>query len=281
MQKSTVSKVEVVKISNQQKTVEEDFLAVEEPLEIRIQYGEEGSRKVKNASITMRTPGNDNELATGFLFTEGIIKSIDEVVKIENDVEVCMEGRQNTITVGLKENIMPKLDSLERNFYTTSSCGVCGKASLESIRTLKPNEKLEPIKIEVDFQILKQLPGFLRKSQNDFEATGGLHASALFDINGDLLLIKEDVGRHNALDKLIGSALLNNIPIHNCIVLLSGRVSFELVQKAAMAGIRIIAAIGAPSSLALDLAREFDITLIGFLSNSRFNIYHGENRVIL
>jgi FdhD protein len=258
-----------------------DSLAIEEPLEIRLEYGPSGQRIVQNVSVTMRTPGNDAELATGFLFTEGIIKQAVDVASADHCFIACAENKENVIQVSLKENVIPELKNTERNFYTTSSCGVCGKGSINAIRTVSSftNETDDNL---IDPELLHKLPGILAQHQEVFSTTGGLHACALFSLSGDLLSIKEDVGRHNALDKLIGAALNNNwLPLNQSVLLLSGRASFELVQKAAMAGITIIAAVGAPSSLAVQLAEEFHITLTGFVRNNRFNIYSGAHRIAL
>ena len=242
-----------------------DVLAVEEPLEIKINYKSESTFKETNISITMRTPGNDSELAVGFLFTEGIVSSLSQIKKISHDGE-------NKITVFLNDAVLFDKNKIERNFYTTSSCGVCGKASIDSIKTVSqfPIENQFPI----DSDIILKLPEILSQQQQIFKTTGGLHASALFKLNGDYIDLQEDVGRHNALDKLIGTAFLKeNIPLRENILLLSGRASFELIQKAGMAGIPIVAAIGAPSSLAVELARELKIQLIGFLKKDKFNLY--------
>ncbi|HEY9047117.1 MAG TPA: formate dehydrogenase accessory sulfurtransferase FdhD, partial [Ohtaekwangia sp.] len=182
----------------------------------------------------------------------------------------------------LAEGFVPHLMQSDRNFYTTSSCGVCGKSSIQSIKTVSPFHKADKPQLSIATDILYQLPGKLKAAQSDFAATGGIHASGLFTIQGDLVLLQEDVGRHNALDKLIGCALANNaLPLNQHILLLSGRASFELVQKAAMAGISIVAAMGAPSSLAVELAIEFDITILGFLKENRFNIYNSSNRILI
>ncbi|HVW12171.1 MAG TPA: formate dehydrogenase accessory sulfurtransferase FdhD [Mucilaginibacter sp.] len=258
-----------------------DALAVEEPLEIRLEYGPKENRQVKNISVTMRTPGNDAELAAGFLFTEGIIRTREDILSAGHCFTGCNENKENVIEVKLKEDVTPNLSNTERNFYTTSSCGVCGKASIGAIKTvsaLRTSSTANAIAAE----ILCQLPETLKQHQQVFADTGGLHASALFDKKGSLLMVREDVGRHNALDKLIGASLKEGmVPLDQHILLLSGRASFELVQKAAMAGINIIAAVGAPSSLAVQLAEEFNITLIGFLRGNRFNIYSVENRVLM
>ena len=252
----------------------EDNLAVEEPLEIQLGYIESGKVVKKSISVTMRTPGNDDELAAGFLFTEGIVS---ESTHIESVASSILD--ENKVVVTLSDDFQPKLRSLERNFYTTSSCGVCGKASIDAIKTVSAYQN-ESGEMLVDKQVFFALRDQLNHQQRIFESTGGLHASALFDLNGGFLKLKEDVGRHNALDKLIGHAFLNGqLPLANHILLLSGRASFELIQKAAMAGIKIVAAIGAPSSLAAALAEESNITLIGFLKNEKFNIYSGFERI--
>ena len=281
MPQKAITHLPVIKVTDEDNQDTTDALAIEEPLEIRLEYGPANDRRVQNVSITMRTPGNDAELALGFLFTEGIIKLQTDTHSIKHCFIACVENKENVIQVSLKEGIEPNLQNTERNFYTTSSCGVCGKASISSIKTVSAfqNSNTEN---QVDTDLLHQLPLILQKQQEVFADTGGLHASALFNSNGDLLLVREDVGRHNALDKLIGAALNKNIlPLDKHILLLSGRASFELVQKAAMAGINIIAAVGAPSSLAVQLAEEFNITLVGFLRNRRFNIYTQAQRIFL
>ena len=243
-----------------------DFLAIEEPLEIKMKYYRDGKSIEKNVSITMRTPGNDDELASGFLFTEGIIRDSSEVRSIK-------QYSENSISVELIDSITPVENKLERNFYTTSSCGVCGKASIDAILTVS-NYKITNKFLRPNTQVVISLPDKLSMQQQIFKSTGGLHASALFSLEGEFIELHEDVGRHNALDKLIGSCLLKNIlPLENSILLLSGRASFELIQKASMAGIPIVVAIGAPSSLALELARESGITLIGFLRGEKYNLY--------
>ena len=254
-----------------------DSLAVEEPLEIRIGYDDEqGTRQCETVSVTMRTPGEDSELAAGFLFTEGIITESGEIEEIRS----C--GPQNAVLVELKSSSPVDIARLERHFVTSSSCGVCGKTSIDAVRAQNRYCELNvggdgPI---FDPRSIVGFPDALNASQSVFERTGGLHASALFDTDGRLLMCREDIGRHNALDKLIGNALLHQqVPLRDCLVLVSGRAGFELVQKIAMAGAPILAAVGAPSSIAVELARELDITLIGFLRNDRFNIYHGKRRV--
>lgn len=281
MSSSSSIHLPVVKVQEHDNVESSDSLAIEEPLEIRIEYGLQNNRQVRNVSVTMRTPGNDAELAIGFLFTEGILKQQQDVLASDNCLIACAENRENVIKIDLKKGIMPDLHHAERNFYTSSSCGVCGKASIGAIRTVRVFDD-NGTDNSVSADVLYQLPEILSRYQHVFTATGGLHASALFNQSGELILVREDVGRHNALDKLIGAALNQDIlPLNKHILLLSGRASFELVQKAAMAGINIIAAVGAPSSLAVQLAEEFNITLIGFLRGRRFNIYTAPNRVLL
>jgi len=282
MVNSSIKKVSVVKVNDSEIADTSDALAMEEPLEIRLEYGPAGERKIKNVSVTMRTPGNDAELAAGFLFTEGIVKNKEDIANIEPNFIACAENKENVIQVSLSEGVMPALQNTERNFYTTSSCGVCGKGSINAIRTVSAFSQTGDNSNSINSDLLHQLPQILRQHQAVFADTGGLHASALFNIEGELLLVREDVGRHNALDKLIGAAINKNwLPLNKGILLLSGRASFELVQKAAMAGINIIAAVGAPSSLAVELAGEFNITLVGFLRNRRFNIYTAAHRILL
>ncbi|MBB6109597.1 FdhD protein [Mucilaginibacter lappiensis] len=272
--------IRIIKVNAAEVASAIDVLAIEEPLEIRLEHGPDGQRQVQNISVTMRTPGHDAELANGFLFTESIIKNSEDIAKTEHCFIACAEDKENVIQVSLAPDIVPHLQNAERNFYTTSSCGVCGKGSINAIRTVS-SFVVEPEDSDtIQSSVLYQLPVILRKHQRIFEDTGGLHASALFTTMGELLLLREDVGRHNALDKLIGAALNYNwLPLRQTILLLSGRASFELIQKAAMAGINIIASVGAPSSLAVQLAQEFNITLIGFLRDERFNVYTAAHRV--
>lgn len=276
----SVRKIEIVKMKGLSSFSYLDDIAIEEPLEIRLLYDLGGEKVLKNVSVTMRTPGNDSELAAGFLFTEGIISSNHQIKAIGHSEVLCSKNSENIVTVELIENFIPQLMKADRNFYTTSSCGVCGKGSIESIRTVSIFDLQMREERGISVHVLYQLSEKLQTFQNNFSATGGIHASGIFDLDGNLLALREDVGRHNALDKLIGHALLTNkLPLENSILLLSGRASFELIQKAAMAGISIVVAIGAPSSLAIDLAKEFDITLLGFLRDHRFNIYHKGNNL--
>lgn len=275
MENVAVARREIRKVKGAFAEHADDLLAVEEPLEIQLRYFDSGRYLQKSVSVTMRTPGNDAELATGFLFTEGIIQRQDQLKSIAVD-----PLDENKISIVLEDNAAPVLQNTDRNFYTTSSCGVCGKASIEAIKTVSPFA-LADDDIKVAPALICTLPDLLRQQQEVFEQTGGLHASALFDLEGRFITMREDVGRHNALDKVIGHAFEQGyLPLHQVILLLSGRASFELVQKAAMAGIKVIAAVGAPSSLAVSLAEEQGITLIGFLRNERFNIYSAAQRII-
>jgi FdhD protein len=282
MSAKSTQHLSIIKVTAGKGTLTTDALAIEEPLEIRLEYGAEGQRIVHNVSVTMRTPGHDAELAKGFLFTEGIIKNAADVASTHHQFIACAQDKENTIQVSLNPGIVPHLQNTERNFYTTSSCGVCGKGSINAIRTVSSFAGQPTDQDVVIPGILHQLPAILGRHQHVFADTGGLHASALFSPQGELLLLREDVGRHNALDKLIGAALAYDwLPLNQTVLLLSGRASFELVQKAAMAGINIIVAVGAPSSLAVQLADEFNITLIGFLRDERFNIYTAAHRVLI
>ena len=266
--------IEINRLSLNKHAVTKDIVAVESPLEISITMLDCKPKIInKNISITMRTPENDANLALGFLFTEGIISSYTDVDKIET--------QKNKIHVFLEADATFNPDKLERHFYTSSSCGVCGKASIDAVKTER-QIAVENSIFKVDVATILSLPKKLRAKQAVFESTGGLHAAALFSTDGKFIALKEDVGRHNALDKLIGASLQENIlPLQNHLLLLSGRASFELIQKAAMAGIQFIIAVGAPSSLAIELAEEFNITLVGFLKNDGFNIYTGQNRLSL
>jgi FdhD protein len=250
-----------------------DSIAVEEPLELRVDG--------KPLAVTMRTPGHDVELAHGFLHTEGVIGSVDGI----RDARYCDsrddEGRNtyNVLDVGLAPGVPPPVAGVERNFYTTSSCGVCGKASLDAVR-LKTRYSPADDDVRVRFDVLAGLPDALRQRQQVFDRTGGLHAAGLFTPAGELLVVREDVGRHNAVDKVIGWAVLaGRIPARSCILIVSGRTSFELAQKAVMAGIPVLGAVSAPSSLAVDLAHESGLTLAGFIRNGAMNVYTHSNRI--
>jgi FdhD protein len=261
------------RIDNFGLAVRPDLLAVEEPLEIRLGCTVDGRRSHRGLSITMRTPGHDRELAVGFLFTEGIVTVPEQII----DVRAC--GASNVVRVDLGPEVAVDLARLERHFYTASSCGVCGKASLEAVRVRSSHRPAEG-RPAVEAAVIHRLPEILRAEQAAFDRTGGLHAAALFDIHGNLLCLCEDVGRHNALDKLIGVQFLaGRTPLSESVLLVSGRASFESVQKAAVAGIPALAALGAPSSLAVNLARERGLTVLGFVRADRFNIYTGAERI--
>jgi len=252
-----------------------DLVAIEEPLEIRVITAAGAEHQV---AVTMRTPGDDFELAAGFLFSEGLIAHKSDVVDLRYCTDVEPQ-EYNIVTTHLSPRAHFDPADLSRNFYTTSSCGVCGKASLEAIevRGCAPLTGLGPT---VTPQVIRTLPDALRNEQRVFERTGGLHAAGLFDEAGNLQLLREDVGRHNALDKIVGQALLADaLPLGEAVLTVSGRTSFEIMQKAATAGIAFVVAVGAPSSLAVDLAAEFDITLVGFAKPDGFNVYSGKDRV--
>jgi FdhD protein len=253
-----------------------DTLAVEAPLEIRLQWPIAGGMGDMTLAITMRTPGDDEELTAGFLVGEGIVRARQDLVAV---AAVGRHEADSRILATLQSGAAIDLQRLERHFYTSSSCGVCGKTSIAAVETLAAPtyDKGGPI---LPPAVIHGLPATLRAAQAVFDQTGGLHAAALFDSAGALLALREDVGRHNALDKLVGWAFLKGLlPLSRHVLLVSGRASFELVQKALMAGIPVMAAVGAPSSLAVDLADEFDLTLLGFVREQRFNVYTGGWRV--
>ncbi|MDH3991099.1 MAG: formate dehydrogenase accessory sulfurtransferase FdhD [Gammaproteobacteria bacterium] len=250
-----------------------DSVAIEEPLEIRLGYEDAGQRQTRSVSITMRTPGDDEDLATGFLFTESIVRSPDDIAIIKP----C-DG-DNTIRVELEDGVNVDLDRLQRHFYTSSSCGVCGKSSLDALRATGL-EPMTAIPAQFSRDVLVGTPGRLRAMQETFTETGGLHAAAAFGSDGELLVVREDVGRHNAVDKVIGALFrAARLPARDLGLMVSGRASFELMQKAAVAGMPLLAAVSAPSSLAVELAREFNVTLVGFLRGDTFNVYAGEERI--
>jgi FdhD protein len=248
----------------------DDFLAAEEPLEIRI--GE------NPLSVTMRTPGHDLELAAGFLFTEGLIHRRDQITALEHATNDVDGKRGNVVRAELVAEVLPDFDKLRRHFFAASSCGICGKASIDAVRSRllqTPNPKFR-----VAPNLITNLPDVLRSAQDVFERTGGLHAAALFEADGHLLIVREDIGRHNAVDKVVGWALLNDrVPLSECILLVSGRGGFEIIQKAIVAGIPVVASVSAPSGLAVQLARELNLTLIGFLRGNRFVVYAGDDRI--
>jgi FdhD protein len=266
----------------------DDVVATEEPLEIHLVTGKRSDRQVKSISVTMRTPGNDSELALGFLLSEGIVRGIEDIESvISSDRNTAHEPHMpqfkywpagNVVSVELTPQLVLNLTALQRNFYSTSGCGVCGKASLLALRSVCPARVDDHL--EINAGTLYELHSRLRHAQSVFQDTGGIHSAALFSADGELLNIREDVGRHNALDKIVGAAMLNDdLPMRNRVLVLSGRASFELIQKAVMAGIPLVVAVGAPSSLAVAVAAEFDVTLIGFLRDDHFNVYHGSRRL--
>ncbi|MDQ3304159.1 MAG: formate dehydrogenase accessory sulfurtransferase FdhD [Actinomycetota bacterium] len=257
--------------------VRPDSLATEEPMEIRLLAGDTR----KTVAVTMRTPGADFELAAGFLYGEGIVSSTEDILKISYcvDADVSIEQQYNIVNVELRGGREYDLRSLERHFYTSSACGVCGKASLDQLE-IKGCPAI-PTGLEISADTITSLPDKLREAQGLFDATGGLHAAGLFDAEGNLLAIREDVGRHNATDKLIGWALMQGrLPLNKHVVMVSGRSSFEILQKCLTAGVPIVCAISAPSSLAVDVARRFGMTLVGFLRSNRFNVYSAPERVL-
>ncbi|WP_055596523.1 formate dehydrogenase accessory sulfurtransferase FdhD [Streptomyces hirsutus] len=252
-----------------------DVLAAEEPMEIRV-----GGRPL---TVTMRTPGDDFDLAAGFLVSEGVVHAAGDVGTIRYCAGATADGGNsyNVVDIGLAPDVAAPDASLERNFYTTSSCGLCGKASLDAVRTTAAWTVAEDA-LRVEPETLALLPDRLRAAQRVFDATGGLHAAGLFTAGGDLLCLREDVGRHNAVDKTVGHALRSGLlPLRETVLMVSGRASFELVQKAVMAGIPMLAAVSAPSSLAVDLAAESGLTLIGFLRGRSMNVYTGAERLRL
>ncbi len=265
--------VRVCRIRGSEQAIQPDVLAVEEPLEIRLGCELAGRHVHHPICVTMRTPGHDQELAVGFLFTEGILTAREQVAAVRS----C--GGGNVVRVDLQPGVAVDLTRLERNFYVASSCGVCGKKALEAVRVCSRHRPAQGWPV-VEAAVIHRLPGTLRAAQTVFERTGGLHAAALFDVAGSLLDLREDVGRHNALDKLIGAQFLAGRTLAETLLLVSGRASFELVQKAAVAGIPILAAVGAPSSLAVDLARDCGLTVLGFVREDRFNVYTGGERII-
>ena len=264
----------VLRVTSGQPRQRPDTLAAEEPLELRID-----SRAL---TVTMRTPGSDVDLAHGFLLTEGVITGKGDVATARYCDSPGPDGRNtyNVLDIQLAPGVAPPDTSVERNFYTTSSCGVCGKAALDAVRLSTQHPPAED-PLVVTPELLAELPERLRERQRVFDSTGGLHAAALFDSSGELIACREDVGRHNAVDKVLGWAVLENrVPLSGCVLLVSGRASFELVQKAAMAGVPVLAAVSAPSSLAVELADEQGMTLVGFLRGQSMNVYTGADRIV-
>ncbi len=275
-------KYSVSKLKNSKLEDIKDSVSVEEPLEMRLKYKKNNKWEVENISITMRTPGNDEDLIKGFLFNEQIITNIYDIESIEHKGEVSGDyNLQNVIeaTISNIDNI--EIGKLKRNFVTNSSCGVCGKTSLDAIQVIKEN-KLDLTFPLINEKVILRSPKLLMNEQSEFSKTGGIHASALIDVNGNVIAIKEDVGRHNALDKLIGHSISKKIlNPEKQFIACSGRLNFELVQKGLMGNIGVMAGVGAPTSLAIDLAKRFDMTLLGFVKESSFNIYSNKKRIIL
>jgi FdhD protein len=279
---SGVKHCDILKVEQGQAAEQQDVLAVEEPLEIQLVHGPAGQRRRQSIAVTMRTPGHDFDLALGFLFTEGIISSAEDVTLMRYAAEqLNPESQTNIVAVELRPGVVVDTAQLSRHFYTASSCGMCGKASIDMVQTDICYQLLPQTPI-LDSGVLHRLPAALTQGQDVFSCTGGLHAAGLFDADGNLSLLREDVGRHNAVDKLVGAAMQQNgLPMSRHILLVSGRAGFELVQKALMAGIPVLAAVGAPSSLAVELAEAYGMTLIGFLRDHRFNVYSGKQRINL
>ncbi len=276
------SKYKILKYKSQNTSKVEDLVSIEEPLEISIKFKENDTFHKKTISITMRTPGNDSDLVKGFLFNERIIEDIKHIEKIESiGKKVGQYKLQNKILVTLNNSKNVDIDKIKRNFLTNSSCGVCGKTSLDSLEIIK-NDKVIKSLPKITHELIMQSPSLLRKNQSEFFKTGGIHASGLFSNDGNLVAIREDVGRHNALDKLIGHSLNKRIlNPKSQFITCSGRLNFELVQKVLMANIGILIGVGAPTSLAIDLANKFHVTLVGFVKESSFNIYSNKDRIII
>ena len=260
----------------------DDHISIEEPLEIIIKFKDKEIWVEKTISVTMRTPGDDEDLVRGFLFNEKVVEKIDYIEKIELSGKPTEQyGLKNKITVTINNSDNIDIDKIKRNFLTNSSCGVCGKSSLDTLEIIK-KDKIIKSNPKISKEVLMNSPNVLRRNQSEFSKTGGIHASGLFTSKGDIVAIKEDVGRHNALDKLIGYALKENLlDNNNQFLACSGRLNFDLVQKALMANIGILIGVGAPTSLAVDMANKFDITLVGFVKEDCFNIYSNKERIII
>ncbi|MDA9145269.1 formate dehydrogenase accessory sulfurtransferase FdhD [Candidatus Pelagibacter sp.] len=276
------SKYKVLKYNSGKFENIEDLISIEEPLEISIKFKEKDDWIKRILSITMRTPGDDKDLVRGFLFNEQLIKNIKDIDTIESfGDEVGQYNIQNKILATLNNSENINISKIKRDFITNSSCGVCGKSSLDALEIIKQN-KTNPDQPKISKEVIIKSPTILRENQSEFSKTGGIHASGLFNSKGDLISVKEDVGRHNALDKLIGYTLFNGqINPLTQFITCSGRLNFELVQKVLMTDIGIMIGVGAPTSLAIDLANKFDITLIGFVKRDSFNIYTNNKKVIV
>ena len=278
---ASAERTTVQRVAGTTLTRDTDVLAIEAPLEISLEHGPTAQRQTQTLAVTMRTPGHDTELAAGFLLSEGIITGPADILSLAHHADPRRpKERGNVLRAALAPGLALELDRLERHFYTTSSCGVCGKTSIDAVKATSCPVPPPIDSPRVPASLIHQLPQRQRAAQQVFEQTGGLHATALFSAAGELLSLREDVGRHNAFDKVVGAALLaSQLPLAQHVVLLSGRASFELVQKAALAGVAILAAVGAPSSLAVEAAEEFGLTLLGFVRNERFNIYTHAQRI--
>ena len=272
----------VSKFKNNELKESVDQISIEEPLEIIIKYKENNTWIQNTISVTMRTPGDDKNLITGFLFNEKIIENINYIEDIQSiGNPVGKYNLDNKIIVTLNNSKNIDIDKIKRNFLTNSSCGVCGKTSLDTLEMIKKDKIVKSLP-KIKYKIITESSEILRKNQIEFSKTGGIHASGLLDADGNIVALKEDVGRHNALDKLIGYALRKNLlDVTNQFLACSGRLNFDLVQKALMANISILTGVGAPTSLAIDLANKFDMTLVGFVKEDRFNIYSNEDRIII
>ena len=260
----------------------EDLISIEEPLEISLKYKEKDKWLTKSLSITMRTPGSDKDLVIGFLFNEQIIKNLEDINNIESFGEKVGQYKiQNKILVTLNNSENIDIAKIKRDFLTNSSCGVCGKSSLDALEIIK-KDKTSQSTPKLNKDIIIQSPTVLKKNQSEFAKTGGIHASGLFSTNGDLITLREDVGRHNALDKMVGDSLINNyLKPNDQFITCSGRLNFELVQKVLMTNVGLMIGVGAPTSLAIDLANRFDMTLVGFVKEDSFNIYTNNQKVIV
>jgi FdhD protein len=273
--------VDISRVEGGKRKRESDVVAVEEPMEIQLCSSTATGSAAKSISITMRTPGEDAELALGFLFTEGIIQAAEQVASVAHQGEVDPDtGLQNTIRVELEADVEIDFGRLERHFYTTSSCGICGKTSLDALR-VAGQISLAHCEDTYTRDVIVAIADRVKDRQRVFTQTGGLHAAAVFNPQGEIILVKEDVGRHNATDKAIGALLqAGELPANSRGLFVSGRASFELMQKSLVAGIPLLVAVGAPSSLAVQTAKEFDMTLVGFLRGDKFNIYAGPDRIV-
>jgi len=276
------SKYKILKFTSNKFDKVEDLVSIEEPLEISLKFNEEDKWITQNLSITMRTPGNDKDLVRGFLFNEQIVENIKDIETIESYGEkVGQYNIQNKILATLNNSKNVNISKIKRDFLTNSSCGVCGKSSLDALEIIK-KDKTDPKEPKISKEVIISSPNILKTNQSEFVKTGGIHASGLFDNKGELINLKEDVGRHNALDKLIGNSLIKNqIDPINQFITCSGRLNFELVQKVLMTNIGLMIGVGAPTSLAIDLANKFDMTLIGFVKKDSFNVYTNNKKIIV